>query len=71
MRIDSLNLKFINGNSYVQSQLCAWLAKQALDGRKIGGISNSALLLAENGLLNHYFATAFFTDSNIDIELLA
>ncbi len=45
-----------------QPQLCAWIAKQALDGCQIGGISNGAFLLAARGLLNHYSATTHWED---------
>ena len=45
-----------------QPQLCAWLARQAQAGQKIGGISNGAFLLAANGLLNHYSATTHWED---------
>jgi transcriptional regulator GlxA family with amidase domain len=59
--IDSPDLAFIvagfDASQIKQPQLCAWLARQALEGRKIGGISNGAFLLAASGLLNHYSAT--------------
>ena len=45
-----------------QPQLCAWLTRQAHAGRKIGGISNGAFLLAASGLLNHYSATTHWED---------
>jgi transcriptional regulator GlxA family with amidase domain len=45
-----------------QPQLCAWLTRQAQAGRKIGGISNGAFLLAASGLLNHYSATTHWED---------
>jgi len=45
-----------------QPQLCAWLSRQARAGRKIGGISNGAFLLATSGLLNHYSATTHWED---------
>ena len=45
-----------------QPQLCAWMTRQAQAGRKIGGISNGAFLLAASGLLNHYSATTHWED---------
>jgi AraC family carnitine catabolism transcriptional activator len=45
-----------------QPQLCAWLTRQAHAGRRIGGISNGAFLLAASGLLNHYSATTHWED---------
>jgi transcriptional regulator GlxA family with amidase domain len=51
-----------DSNHIKQPQLCAWLARQAHAGRKIGAISNGASLLAANGLLNHYSATTHWED---------
>jgi len=45
-----------------QPQLCAWLARQARTGCRVGGISNGAFLLAASGLLNHYSATTHWED---------
>ena len=45
-----------------QPQLCQWLSDQADAGRKVGGISNGAFLLAEKGLLNNYSATTHWED---------
>jgi transcriptional regulator GlxA family with amidase domain len=64
--IDSPDLAFIvagfDASQIKQPQLCAWLTRQALEGRKIGGISNGAFLLAASGLLNHYSATTHWED---------
>jgi transcriptional regulator GlxA family with amidase domain len=45
-----------------QPRLCTWLAKQALAGSTVGGISNGAFLLASKGLLNQYSATTHWED---------
>lgn len=45
-----------------QPKLCHWLARQARDGRIVGGISNGAFLLAAAGLLNQYSATTHWED---------
>jgi len=65
-QMESPDIAFIvagfDASQIKQPQLCAWLAKQASNGCKIGGISNGAFLLAENGLLNHYSATTHWED---------
>jgi AraC family carnitine catabolism transcriptional activator len=45
-----------------QPRLCAWLTRQARNGRVVGGISNGAFLLAQAGLLNGYSATTHWED---------
>jgi transcriptional regulator GlxA family with amidase domain len=72
-QVESPDIAFIvagfDASQIKQPQLCRWLVEQSADGRKIGGISNGAFLLAKSGLLNHYSATTHWEDFESFCEL--